>query len=238
MRSVLFVAVVLVSGAIAGTAYGMVNMVTVEPMLDIAIELEEGALLDGSPQLRIEYDSYRDWQKGGHVMAGLVFGVSMGALYGIVYAYSRGSLPGSGDISKALLLAGVMWTVLVVVPSLKYPAGLPGMGDPGTVEVRSILYTAFVVISGAGAIAAAKISGHLAGRRKFLALAAYGLLVGAAWLAMPDFADSSSLPPDLIMQFQAMSVVSLGIFWIVAAVSLGVLWRRFRPDRTVSTNAL
>ena len=46
---------------------------------------------------------YRLWQKGGEVVA-TIYGISISALFGIVFAYSRGSLPGSNHKKKALFL--------------------------------------------------------------------------------------------------------------------------------------
>jgi hypothetical protein len=73
---------------------------------------------------------------------------SYGALFGIVFAYSRESIPGSSNKKKALILAGIMLVVLYLVPGLKYPANPPAVGDPETIGVRQSMYVAYLCISG------------------------------------------------------------------------------------------
>ena len=73
----------------------------------------------------VEYEGYREWQKGGQILAGVILGTSLGALFGIVFALSRNSLPGNNDVKKALVLAGIMWLTIYFVPFLKYPANPP-----------------------------------------------------------------------------------------------------------------
>jgi hypothetical protein len=94
VRTLIFLAIVLVSGAIAGTIHGIANLAIVEPYLDEAIGIENQNLFasgeeEDTPQFWVEYSNYRDWQKGGQVLAGAILGTSMGALFGIVYAFMQ-----------------------------------------------------------------------------------------------------------------------------------------------------
>lgn len=70
---------------------------------------------------------YRGWQKGGEVVASTIYGISLSALFGIVFVYSRNSLAGSDNKKKALVLTGIMFFVLFLIPTLKYPANPPGV---------------------------------------------------------------------------------------------------------------
>ncbi|HXG06723.1 MAG TPA: CbtA family protein, partial [Nitrososphaera sp.] len=71
MRTVTFIAITLISGAIAGTILGVVNQVVVEPYIARAIELEvENAQQSGEIINPIEFAAYRFWQRGGEVVAG------------------------------------------------------------------------------------------------------------------------------------------------------------------------
>ena len=83
MRSVAFIAVVLLAGAGAGAAHGMVNLVTVEPYLDEAIDIENQSLFASGEEEEtfefvVEYNAYRSWQKAGQVLATTIMGLSMG----------------------------------------------------------------------------------------------------------------------------------------------------------------
>jgi hypothetical protein len=84
----------------------------------------------------VEFNSDRLWQRGVEIAAGTILGTSIAALFGIAFAYSRESIPGSNNKKKALILAGIMWFVLFLVLALKYPANPPAVGDPETIYYR------------------------------------------------------------------------------------------------------
>ena len=238
MRTATFLAIVLVSGALAGTIHGMANLAIVEPYLDEAIGIENQNLFasgeeEDTPQFWVEYNSYRDWQKGGQVLAGAILGTSVGALFGIVYALSRNSLPGKTDLQKTLVLAGVMWLTIYFIPFLKYPANPPTVGDGETVVLRAILYLTFIAISGFGAVAFYQLSKHLKQNKKVLAIAGYALFIGLVFGLMPPNPDEVSAPMDLVNGFRAVSVVAVTVFWVSVAVILGVFWHKFRLDSQI-----
>jgi len=121
MKSSIFLIIVLVSGAFAGLVHGSANLVLVEPYLDEAIGIENQNLFasgeeDDTLEFWIEYEGYRAWQKGGQLLAGVILGTSIGALFGIVFTLSRNSLPGNNNIKKALILAGIMWLTIYFIP--------------------------------------------------------------------------------------------------------------------------
>ena len=105
MKTSLFIIIVLISGAFAGLIHGTVNFAIVEPYLDQAIGIENQNLFasgeeEDTPEFWVEYEGYRDWQKSGQILAGIILGMSIGSLFGIVFALSRKSLPGNNDIKK------------------------------------------------------------------------------------------------------------------------------------------
>lgn len=234
MKSSVFIIIVLISGAAAGSIHGGVNLIIVEPYLDAAIELENNSLFESgeaqdTPEFWAEYDSFRLWQKGGQVLAGTILGTSIGALFGIVYALSRDVLPG-GDVKKALVLAGIMWLVIFLVPSLKYPASLPATADGDTVVLRSILLLSMTAVSGLSAVGFYHVSKRLYGKRKLLAAAGYCILMTAVAVVMPDV-QSMAVNSELLDGFRAASAVGVTVFWVAAAIILGTLWHRFEPYR-------
>ncbi|ABK77890.1 conserved hypothetical protein [Cenarchaeum symbiosum A] len=234
LRSGALVAIALASGALAGLVHGGVGLVTIGPYLDDAIALE---FAGSELELPVEYGAYRDWQRGGQVVAGAMLGTSMGALFGIVYGYLRGSLPGGHDVKRALVLGGVMFAVLFLVPFLKYPASPPGIGDADDLSYRSALYIGFTALSGASAIGFYILSRALKGRKKLAAAAGYVVLVAAAAAILPG-APAGDAPGDLLAGFRAMSVLGMAVFWIVMPLVFGALWHKFRPDKRVQERAL
>ena len=235
MKSVLFIVIVLISGALAGTIHGVVNFAIVEPYLDQAIGIENQNLFasgeeEDNPQFWAEYESYRIWQKSGQVLAGIVLGIAMGSLFGIVYALSRNSLPGKNDVSKSIILSGLMWLTLYLIPFLKYPANPPTVGDGETVVLRMILYVSFIIISGVGVVAFYKISKKMQNNKKYVAVVGYAGLMMIAYAVMPDNPDEITAPMNLVNEFRFVSVLGVSSFWGTVGIILGLFWKKF--DKT------
>ena len=234
MKTFLFIIIVLVSGACAGLIHGTVNFAVVEPYLDQAIGIENKSLFasgeaEDTPEFRAEYQEYRVWQKSGQILAGVILGVSVGSLYGIVFALSRNSLPGNNDAKKALVLAGIMWFTIYLIPFLKYPANPPTVGDGETVVLRGVLYLSFIAISGFGAVTFYKLSQKLQNKKKLISLAGYGIFILCVFFIMPENPDKITAPMDLVNEFRAMSVLGVTSFWIAVGIILGVFWHRLEP---------
>ena len=232
MKSALFILIVIVSGALAGAIHGTVNFAIVEPYLDQAIGIENENLFasgeeDDIPQFWADYEEYRVWQKSGQVLAGIILGVAMGSLFGIVYALSRNSLPGKNDVTKSVILAGIMWITIYLIPFLKYPANPPTVGDAETVVLRSILYISFIAISGFGAFAFYKLSQKLEKSKKYLGLVGYVIFIITAFFVMPENPDEITAPMNLVNEFRLMSVLGVTSFWISVGIILGLFWRKF-----------
>jgi predicted cobalt transporter CbtA len=238
MKTSLFLIIVLLSGAFAGLVHGSANLVLVEPYLDEAIGIENQNLFasgeeDDTLEFWVEYEGYRVWQKGGQLLAGVILGTSIGALFGIVFAFSRNSLPGNGNIKKALVLAGIMWFTIYFIPFLKYPANPPTVGDADTVVLRAILYLSFIAISGFGAVGFYKLSKKFKGNKKLVALVGYAVFISAVFVVMPENPDEVNAPMDLVNGFRIMSVLGVSTYWIAIGLILGLLWNRFKPNKEV-----
>ncbi|MEK0351323.1 MAG: CbtA family protein [Nitrosopumilus sp.] len=236
MKTFLFIVIVLISGAFAGLIHGTVNFAIVEPYLDQAIGIENQNLFASgeekdTPEFWVEYEGYRIWQKSGQILAGVILGTSIGALFGIVFALSRNSLPGNNDVKKALVLAGIMWFTMFVIPFLKYPANPPTVGDPETVVLRSILYLSFITISGFGAVGFYKLSQKFQNKRKLVPIIGYGIFISIVFFVMPENPDEITAPMDLVNEFRIMSFLGVTSFWVSIGVILGFFWNRYSPNK-------
>jgi predicted cobalt transporter CbtA len=235
MKAVVFIAITLLAGAIAGTILGVVNQVTVEPYIEHAIQLEmQNTVQSGQVINPDEFAAYRFWQKGGEIVAGTILGLSIGSLFGIVFAYTHNSISGSNNKKKALIIAGIMWFVLFLMPSFKYPANPPAVGDPETIYYRQTLYIAFLAISGFSALGLAYLYRKMGSlnSRKVIIPAAYAVIIAGAYLAMPSSPDPISAPMDLVIGFRVASAITLSIFWGLLGIIFGALWDKFNPDKT------
>ncbi|MGI0097600.1 MAG: CbtA family protein, partial [Nitrosopumilaceae archaeon] len=235
MKTSLFLAIVLLSGFSAGIIHGLTNLALVEPYLDKAIGIENQNLFSSGeaqddPSFWVEYNSYRNWQKGGQILAGGILGMSIGSLFGIVFAFSRKTLPQGHDAKKALVLASIMWGTIFLIPFLKYPANPPTVGDPDTVVLRGILYLSFIAISGFGALGFYRLSKKLQKRKKILSIFGYAVFMSIVFVLMPINPDEMTAPVELVNGFRVMSLVTVSLYWISNAIILGVLWHRFQPD--------
>ena len=233
MNAGYFIAIVLVSGFVAGTIHGAVNLAIVEPYLDEAIGIENQTLFESgkaedTPQFWVEYNLYRDWQKSGQLLAGGILGMSIGALFGIVFAYSRNSLPKGHTVKKTFILAAIMWLTIFLIPFLKYPANPPTVGDADTVVLRGILYLSFIAISGFSAVGFFLLYKKLQNKKRGFAFVGYAVFITAIFFIMPPNPDEITAPMDLVNNFRTMSVVAVTTFWIADAIILGALWQKYK----------
>ena len=241
MKTFLFLVIVLASGALAGLVHGTTNLAIVEPYLDRAIGIENQHLFasgeaDDTLEFWVKYEGYRAWQKSGQILAGVILGTSIGALFGIVFALSKNSLPGNNNVKKALVLAGVMWLTLYLIPFLKYPANPPTVGETETVALRGILYLSFIAISGFSALGFYKLSKKFENKKKIVAIIGYLTFMSVVFVAMPNNPDTVSAPLDLVEGFREVSVIGVSSFWVSVALILGMLWTRFDPEKKITTS--
>ena len=231
MNSISLLAVTIFSGAIAGTILAIINLGLVEPYIDSAISLETQRKISSGENVNMaELVHYRIWQKGGAIAAGAVYGISLGALFGIVFAYGRKALPGKNNRQKALFLAGILWIVLYLMVAIKYPANPPAVGDPETIYYRQSLYVTYLAISGFTALALA-LAWHRVQLeyKKILFPLIYAAVMIVAYIVLPPNPDKIGISMDLIHTFRIVTALTIGIFWAILAIVFGSLWDRFIP---------
>ena len=237
MKTLTFLIIVIVSGFLAGLVHSFLNIAFVEPYLDNAIGIENQRLFaegqaQNNPQFWNQFSDYRMWQKQGSIVSGAILGTATGALFGLVFAYSRNVLPGKNDIQKALVLAGIMWATLYFIPFLKYPANPPTVGDPETVVLRGILYLTFIALSGFGAVGFYKLSQKLK-TKKFIAFIGYATFIGVIFVAMPGNPDRITTPMNLVDHFRTMSAFTVSIYWLSLGIIFGSLWNHYKPHKEI-----
>jgi predicted cobalt transporter CbtA len=235
MKTITFITITLLAGAIAGTILGAMNQVAVEPIIEHAIELEmHNTTQSGQIINPTEFAAYRLWQRGGEIVAGTVLGLSIGSLFGIVFAYARSSVPGSNNKKKGLIIAGIMWFALFLMPALKYPANPPAVGDPETIYYRQALYVAFLAISGFSALGLAFLYRKMGSLRTKNAIipAAYAAIMAGTYLAMPANPDPLNAPMDLVIGFRITSAITISLFWGLLGIIFGAFWDELKPHES------
>jgi predicted cobalt transporter CbtA len=236
MDSLSFLVVALVSGAIAGTILGLVNLALVEPYLDKAIGIEvQNAINKGEEVNPVEHNNYRLWQKGGEIAAGTILGMAFGALLGIVFVFGRRMIPFSSNLKKAIVLSAIIWLVIFMIPVIKYPANPPTVGDPDTINYRQSLFISFILISGFTALGLSVIYTKIKtkGSVKFLTVSIiYAIVMAGAFLAFPPNPDEITAPADLVNGFRIMSMLTMTFFWIILGITFGLIWNKVKPHET------
>src|SRR5919197_5056196 len=235
MKTIAFITITLLAGAIAGTILGAMNQVAVEPLIEHAIELErQNTEQTGQIINPAEVAAYRLWQKGGEIVAGTVLGLSIGSLFGIVFAYARGAVPGANNKKKGLIVAGIMWFALFLMPALKYPANPPAVGDPETIYYRQALYLAFLAISGFSALGLAFLYRKMGSLRTKNAIipTAYAAIMAGAYVAMPANPDPLNAPMDLVLGFRITSAITISLFWSLLGIIFGAFWDKLKPHES------
>lgn len=241
MKSLTFVLISIVSGAIAGVILAGMNMIVVEPLIDKAIGIETANAIASGENLDMnEQGSFRVWQKAGSVVAGSILGMAFGSLLGIVYAFSRKTLPFSGDRKRAVFLSVVMCLVLFVVPFIKYPGNPPAVGDPETIWIRESLYLGFLVVSAISALCLGILFHRLRqiSRISIVMPLIYAAIMSSAFVLFPPNPDKISIPMDLVNSFRIASGLTMVGFWIMLGAIFGLLWSKYGPNESSKITAI
>lgn len=226
----------LIAGAVTGIVMAAYMYFVVEPTVDEAIELEE-ALAAAEPADPAEGDEEplftRSEQTAGGVAANVIYAVIAGGVFGIVFSKFRHRIPGRDDFLRSVWLAGVGFGAVALMPAIKYPANPPAVGDPDTVNERTVQWAAVIVVSLIAAVALTRLAGMLRNRldtvtRIVAVTAATVVVYGLILIVMPGTPDSidPEIPAGLVWDFRLRSIGSLALLWVGLGLGLGWLLTR------------
>jgi predicted cobalt transporter CbtA len=229
LKALTLVGITLFSGVIAGIILAFLNLGIVEPTIDKAIALEVQKQVSSGENVNMsELIDYRYWQKAGAFAGGAIYGAGLASLFGVVFVFARGKLPGKNNKQKAILLAGIMWLVLFLMVALKYPANPPAVGDPETIYYRETLYVGYILISGLAALGMAVIWIRTRmNSKKIIIPLMYAAIMVTAYVVMPSNPDKIEISMDLIQTFRILTAITIGVFWGTLGIIFGSLWDKF-----------
>src|SRR5450830_601920 len=135
-------------GLLAGIlAFGFAKVFG-EPQIDKAIAFEEHmAHMHGDAPEEEELVSREVQSTFGLFTGVVVYSVSLGGIFALVFAYSLGRVGKIGPRGLAALLALAAFVTLILVPGLKYPPNPPSIGDPETIAQRTKLFFLMLLVS-------------------------------------------------------------------------------------------
>lgn len=230
------------AGALAGLAAFAYARLQVAPLIDQAIDYEEGrshalAEITGEHGHGHEVFSRAVQENAGAGVGVIGFAMVVGVLFAVAYATlsatlsTRGSSTDSAWLPTGLSIAGLISVSLV--PFAVYPGNPPGIGQEETAGQRTIAYLALLVVSVAAAAVIAAVALRLAPR-----LGAWTSAVGAGWAYVGVIAVAATIlpgvnevpgqlidetgavlfpgfPADLLYEFRLHSVLTATVMWLV-----------------------
>jgi predicted cobalt transporter CbtA len=141
----------LLLGMLVGLVAGLIVFAfarwTGEPQVDRAIAFETSMDQAKGEPPEPEMVSRKIQKSVGLLTGVVVYGTALGGIFGLVFAYAHGRLSQSRPRVLAAILAGIEFVAIVLIPSLKYPASPPSVGNPETIGIRTAAYFLLIAIS-------------------------------------------------------------------------------------------
>jgi predicted cobalt transporter CbtA len=230
----------LLGGAGAGLVGALVSWLVVEVPIRSALAIEEAreaAAEHGAAGHAHEELFTRNTQVIGGMLAVVLAGVVLGVVFAVVFARLRPELPGRTDFGRTLALALGGFVAVSLLPAIKYPANPPAVGDPDTVDTRTLYYISFLAASIALMAVVFALRQRMPARWPaswattagiLLAVAGYAVLL-LLWPPTPD-AIPAEVPAALIWQFRLSSLAELAALWVTLGFVSGLVLERRTAD--------
>jgi hypothetical protein len=163
----------------------------------------------------------------------MIYSAAFGGLFGLAFAFAQGRVTETVDPKVlSLLLAGIGFIAIYVVPNLKYPANPPSVGEPETIGMRTALYFFMIALSllaMIGAFALKRIlAAHYGDWNATVMVAAYYVaIMVAAGLVMPTINEvPDEFPAVVLWKFRIASLGAQFIMWTTFGLLFGTLTER------------
>jgi predicted cobalt transporter CbtA len=254
------VGTLLLRGMLAGILAGLLCFgflkIFGEPPVDRAIAFEtqldeahaHGPAMPGMAMPTEPELVSRAVQAGIGLFTGVViYSAAFGGLFALAFALAYGRIADFGPRATSALLAAVGIVAVYIVPTLKYPANPPSVGDAETIGIRTTLYFAMIAISLAAIIVAGMLRTRLQPRHGqwnalLISGAVYLILVAIAGGALPSINEvPDQFPAVVLWQFRIAALGAQLILWATLGLAFGALTERavIGQDRlAVRTTAL
>ncbi|SOJ57694.1 hypothetical protein MSIMFB_05171 [Mycobacterium simulans] len=243
----------LLAGAVAAVLAFVFARLFAEPVIGRAIEYEDGrteaAHAQGVHEHGVELFTRGVQGNAGLGFGILIFGIAMGALFAVAFClvYARVESPAPRDLS--LRLAAGAFTVVYLVPFVKYPPNPPALGQADTIGSRTLWYLVMVLTSAVLAIAAVWLARRLGARLDAFnaglsAAAAYLMAITMVMLVLPTVDETPApmrdasgaiiypgFPADVLYEFRLVSLGTQLVLWVTIGLVFAVLAGRLLGKR-------
>ncbi|MDT9687410.1 CbtA family protein [Streptomyces sp. P9(2023)] len=246
----------MIAGLIAGLFAFAVAYAIGEPPVNGSIAVEEaqaaqeahaghGAAAGEAAEEEEEAVSRSMQSTAGLATGVLVYGVALGGIAALAFSFALGRVGRFSPRATAALTAAGAFTLVYLVPFLKYPATPPAVGNPDTIGKRTTLFFLMILLSVLVGIAAI-----IAGRRMAPRLGNWNasLAAGAGFIAamalafvfLPanDDAIKAGFPAALLWEFRVASLAIQAVLWSAFGVVFGVLAQRLLAPQAIRTETV
>lgn len=243
----------LIRGMLVGIVAGLLSFgflkIYGEPQVAVAVAFEtqqdlakeSGANPKGAPVEHHGELVSRNVQAGiGLFTAVMVYCTAFGGLFALAFAFAYGRTPGMfTPQAMALLLASAGFVAVYLVPSLKYPANPPSVGDAQTIGMRTALYFIMIAVSIAALIGAIALKRLVVARfgdwnATVIVAAYYIAIVVIAGLLLPAVNEvPADFPAVVLWKFRVASIGAQFIMWATFGVLFGAAAERVLAPRRV-----
>jgi predicted cobalt transporter CbtA len=212
-----------IAGVVGGAASALFLLLVGERVIGDAIRLEEARGGGGNQMFS------RGVQTFGGALGVMLVSVALGVMFAATFAAVRHRLPGRDDWQRSITWAATAFVVVYLVPFAKYPPNPPSVGDPNTIDERTILYFAMLAWSVGAAFLAVRLgrwlrSRDLADPARLTAIAvAWIVLVAVGYMVLPGPPDAVTAPATLIWRFRLASAGGALALWAVTGTVFGLL---------------
>jgi len=223
----------LVRGLLVGLAAGVVAFIFAhffgEPSVSAAIAVEESGHAHHGGEVELVSRSVQS--TFGLLVALLAFGAAIGGLFGLSFAIARGRLGRASARATAGLIALVGFVTIYLVPFIKYPANPPAVGNPETIDRRTQLFFAMMLLSILAAVAAGLLARQIyrfSGWDRVLSgVGIYVALVTICMAILPQVIEvGPDFPAATLWGFRMGSLVTQVAVWVTLGLLYGGLTDR------------
>lgn len=225
--------ILLVRGMLAGFVAGLLVFALArclaEPEVERAIAFEASInhAKDEAPDS--ETVSRKTQRNLGLLTGTLAYGTAIGGIFGLTFAFALGRIAVQSARVLSCLLAALGFVSFVVVPTLKYPASPPSVGNPDTIGIRTLAFFLLIAFSVSTMVLAVQIEHGL--RRRFGAWNA-ALLAALTFVAilalvshfLPEFDEvPAGFSATLLWRFRVVALEMQVLMWSVLGFFFGWL---------------
>jgi hypothetical protein len=220
----------LISGLAGGIALAAYMLLVGRGPINAALDYEETLAHEAEGASHTHEALFgQGVQEIGGAIGLIVCGIALGVIFAITLASMSPRLGQVAPIHAATRLGAIGFVVVVVVPFLKYPANPPAVGDPDTINERTVLYFALLGLSIAlanGVWSFVQRVERSAVTRAWLGTTLYALGLAIIFLVLPGSVDQIDAPADLVWNFRLASLGGLAATWAVMSLTMGTLLTR------------